>query len=524
MDAKEIIETINFDFSKDNLNDDEFYTRLFNSKTDYSEIEFHNILVAIKTRAKDYKITSEINEKIKIYQKVYKDNQKKADVLESVNRHKKSYPRWIDEDMKINEVEFVRDFAEMFQTEPKYKCINGDLYTVMGRVEDNQIKGEIQKLIEPWTKRRVASSVENLIKNLKNACYSEPIPIDEDNIYLENGFYNISSKMFFENKYQFTKNRLSAEYKRTDEKPNVWLKYLSELLQEEDIPIAQEYLGYCLIPTKRGQKALFIHGNGGEGKSVLKSVISNIFGKSYTLISIKDVAEGEFSVATLDNKLIAIDDDAQTSAFKETGKFKILITNSDPMLVNPKGRQAYEAVVYSRFIALSNQPIQALHDNTEGFFRRQILLKTKDKPKGRVNDAFLTDKILKEKSLILNWCIEGLHRLISNGYLFTESTNSRNNIHQLMCDSFNVLEFVKDDEYIEFKENCETTSNDLYSCYSLWCSNNGYEPVKQRTLMTYFKTNAEKFEVKATNNIFIDKKRSRGFKGILVRQKWDINI
>lgn len=391
----------------------------------------------------------------------------------------------------------------------------------MGKVDDNQIKNEIQNLIEPWTKRRVASSTDNLLRTLKNACYSEPIPLDENNIYLENGYYNVSSKMFFEHRYQFTKNRLNVCYERSQDKPVTWLKYLCELLPKDDIPIVQEYLGYCLIPTKRGQKALFIHGNGGEGKSILKSIVSNIFGNAYSLISIKDVVEGEFSVATLDNKLVAVDDDAQTSAFKETGKFKILITNSDPMQVNPKGKQAYETVIYSRFIALSNQPIQALHDNTEGFFRRQILIKTKDKPKGRINDAFLTDKILKEKSLILNWCIKGLHRLIDNGYIFTESANSCKNIHQLMRDSFNVLEFVEDKDYIEFTQSSETTSNNLYDCYTLWCSNNGYEPVKQRTLVTYMKTNQEKFGVEASNNIIVNKKRSRGFSGILIKQKWD---
>ena len=35
----------------------------------------------------------------------------------------------------------------------------------------------------------------------------------------------------------------------------------------DDILTLQEYLGYCLIPSTKGQKMLIITGKGGEGKS-----------------------------------------------------------------------------------------------------------------------------------------------------------------------------------------------------------------------------------------------------------------
>ncbi|MEI3238881.1 MAG: hypothetical protein V8S32_02280 [Lachnospiraceae bacterium] len=46
-----------------------------------------------------------------------------------------------------------------------------------------------------------------------------------------------------------------------------WLRFLSDLLEAEDILTLQEYLGYCLIPTNRGQVMMLLKGNGGEGKS-----------------------------------------------------------------------------------------------------------------------------------------------------------------------------------------------------------------------------------------------------------------
>ena len=39
------------------------------------------------------------------------------------------------------------------------------------------------------------------------------------------------------------------------------------VLQPEDIPTLQEFLGYCLLPTTKGQKMLMLIGKGGEGKA-----------------------------------------------------------------------------------------------------------------------------------------------------------------------------------------------------------------------------------------------------------------
>ena len=46
----------------------------------------------------------------------------------------------------------------------------------------------------------------------------------------------------------------------------IWLRFLSDLLEPEDILTLQEYLGYCLIPTNRRQVMMLLKGNGGEVK------------------------------------------------------------------------------------------------------------------------------------------------------------------------------------------------------------------------------------------------------------------
>ena len=60
--------------------------------------------------------------------------------------------------------------------------------------------------------------------------------------------------------------------------PVTWLRFLSELLEEMDILTLQEYLGYCLIPTNRGQVMMLLKGNGGEGKSRIGVVMQKLLG------------------------------------------------------------------------------------------------------------------------------------------------------------------------------------------------------------------------------------------------------
>ena len=40
----------------------------------------------------------------------------------------------------------------------------------------------------------------------------------------------------------------------------------------------QEFIGYCLIPSNKGQRMMVIKGNDGEGKSQIGVVLSRLFG------------------------------------------------------------------------------------------------------------------------------------------------------------------------------------------------------------------------------------------------------
>ena len=70
--------------------------------------------------------------------------------------------------------------------------------------------------------------------------------------------------------------------------------------------------------------------------------------------------------------LVMLDDDMKMEALTQTNNIKAIVTAELPMDLERKGQQSYQADMRVRFLALGNGRMQALHDRSYGFFRRQI--------------------------------------------------------------------------------------------------------------------------------------------------------
>ena len=291
---------------------------------------------------------------------------------------------------------------------------------------------------------------------------------------------------------------------------------LSELLQPEDIPTLQEFLGYCLLPTTKGQKMLMLIGKGGEGKSRIGLVMRSLLGDSMNTTSIQKVESNRFSRADLENKLLMVDDDMDMSALPKTNYIKSIVTSECKMDMERKGVQSYQSQLYVRFLCFGNGALTALHDKSDGFFRRQIVLTTKDRPAGRADDPFLVDKLLCEKEGIFLWCLEGLHRLIGNNYQFSISGKARENMETVKRSSNNVIEFLQSEGYIHFRADGEASSKAIYEAYTRWCDDNAQKPMSANRVSSELAQNDRLYNVEATNNVHVGGKRVRGFMGIEV--------
>lgn len=336
-----------------------------------------------------------------------------------------------------------------------------------------------------------------------------------DRIHCANGIYFLDGH--FEPKKVFCNNRLSVSYNPDAPKPLRWLQFLSELLEEDDILTLQEYLGYCLIPSTKGQKMLMLIGRGGEGKSRIGLILNAMFHSAMNVGNIQKVETNRFARADLEHRLLMVDDDMDMSALPRTNYIKSIVTAEAKMDLERKGIQSYQGQLYVRFLCFGNGSLTSLYDHSDGFYRRQLILTTKERPADRKDAPFLVEKMLDELEGIFLWCLEGLHRLIANDYSFTVSNRSAENVELIRRSNNNILDFLQSEGYIRFKADAESSSKAIYESYKMWCEDNALHALAANRLSSELAQNEKKYNVEATNNIYLaGGKRVRGFIGIEV--------
>ena len=420
-------------------------------------------------------------------------------------------PIWID-DKTINEVVFADEFLKNHPM----RCLHGLLYDIEGYVSDDKTKSNIYKEIKNYVSTGVDKKIENLLKVIKISCQVDDFPVDTDKIHFNNGTYSISEG-FSEHK-EWTLNRLPVAYNPDASEPKRWLKFLNELLDKDDIPTLQEFMGYCFIPCTKAQTMLLIIGKGGEGKSRIGVVLRHILGENMNTGSIKKLETNRFCPADQEGKLLLLDDDMSIEGLPSTNVIKTIVTVEGKMDLEKKGQQSYQGLIYARLIGLGNGALKALYDRSNGFYRRQLILTTKDKPADRVDDKNLSQKLIAESEGIINWCLDGLHRLVENGFEFTLSEKAKRNKSEVIKDNNNIVEFLNSDGYIAFDPKGTATSKDLYKIYTDFCYDNAIKPIISAvTFFKYMNENAESLKINPTKNLKGEYgKIVRGFKGIKI--------
>ena len=420
-------------------------------------------------------------------------------------------PEWLDDKGKIIEHKYCQCFLEHHPLLSKGE----DFFTTEGVVTDkDRLLRDVFDDIKEHLAGGLVTKAKNLLEAIRMECYDRgALEKYQDRVFLANGTLFLDGR-FVEEK-GFCLNRLPIRYNPNTPQPEVWLRFLSELLEPEDILTLQEFMGYCLIPCTRGQVMLLIKGNGGEGKSRIGVVMHTLFGANAKNGSIDKVENSAFARADLQHVLVMVDDDTKMEALSSTHYVKSIITAETPMDLERKKEQSFQGDMYVRFMAFSNGDLEALYDKSEGFFRRQLILQTRRKPPGRVDDPFLSDKLSQEAEGIFLWCLEGLKRLQANSYRFTVSQRAAENKEHAKRNANNLVEFLQSEGYIQLKADSTITSRELYAIYQMWCEDNGYRPIAQRSVSSYLKSHLEDYNLEASNKI-INKsgKQVNGFWGI----------
>ena len=367
-----------------------------------------------------------------------------------------------------------------------------------GQIHDERIlKRKIFSLIKPYVSSNLSQKVTNILEVIRMDCTIAEFPIETDRIHVANGTFYLNGELSDER--QFCQNRFPVAVNLCAGRPERFLNFLDNLLYEEDIPTLQEYLGYCLIPCTKAQKMMIIIGKGGEGKSRLGLILKKLMGSGVTMNSIQKIETNRFARADLEGRLVAVDDDMEMTALPKTSILKTLVTAESEIDLEKKGMQSYQGRLYARFLCFGNGELTAYNDRSHGFYRRQLVLYTKDAPPDRVNDPFLVEKMESELEEILMWCLGGLMRLVNNNYQFTISPRAQANAEAIQIQIDTVDAFMHSTGYIELVPNGIASSACIKSAYEQYCRDNVFKPVEDRTLIKRLHDDAAKYGLRYGN-------------------------
>jgi putative DNA primase/helicase len=202
-------------------------------------------------------------------------------------------------------------------------------------------------------------------------------------------------------------------------------------------------------------------------------------------------------------------------ALRQTNYVKSLVTAQGKMDLEKKGKQSYQGWMYARLLAFSNGDLQALFDRSDGFYRRQLILTTRERDPDRADDPHLAEKMSAEAEGVFFWAFEGLRRLVENRFQFTESDRSRINRESVKRSNSNVFDFMDSEGYIQLNPDAYTSSKDLYEIYRMWSEENSMTPLKSRSFSDCLIANQSRYHLEHCNTITNPAgRRVWGFRGI----------
>jgi len=304
-------------------------------------------------------------------------------------------------------------------------------------------------------------------------------------INLLNGTYEVTEnggKLREHNPDDFLTYVLPFKYEPLAKAP-LYQEYLNRVLPDiTSQQVLQEFHGYVFIRHLKLEKALVLFGNGSNGKSVQFEITTALFGESNistkTLGDLVDRDSGNDNRAKLKDKLLNYGSEIRAKSM-DVDMFKRLVSG-EPVTAREKYKTSFDLENTCKFMFNANKlPMEV--ERTEAYFRRFIIVPYEQYIEDDEKDPELHTKIINsELPGVLNWVIEGLHRLMLQKK-FTECEAANNALETYRKESSSVALFLEE-EFLVPSTTKTLPNRALYNMYSEWCNHSGMRRLGSRNL------------------------------------------
>ena len=283
-------------------------------------------------------------------------------------------------------------------------------------------KKDYKRAMSLRSKRKASDAIE-MIKGCKEYLVTaEDLNREDFLLNCKSGVVDLTTGRLWEHDKRWLFTQVTeAEYEQ-GYSSQVFKDFLEEILPDEETREALLYfLGYCLTGSVREEKALFIHGVGGNGKGSLIQVLEKVFGSFCTPFKIEAILAGKYEkdgdapnpeLSKLQYRRLAIAEEIPEGRVLDTAKFKIL-TGGDSLPI----RKLYsEPTVIKnptyKMIFSGNHLPKLNNAKDEGLRRRLMIIPFTQDFTGERRDTRLKERLSNPEvscgclSLLVEYCIK----------------------------------------------------------------------------------------------------------------------
>lgn len=343
-------------------------------------------------------------------------------------------------------------------------------------ISDKQAQKAVQKEMLP--RERTMAQITDAEKQWKLLTLKDIRELNANPyiINVRNGLFNVlDGKLTGHRTDYYSTVQLDVSYDDGADCP-LFKKYLEESMDGDmdQVALIQEMLGYFLIPVNAAQKCFVIVGEAAAGKSVLLRVINEILLGRQNVSNVSwQALNDKFKTAELFGKLANIFADLPTKNIDDNGIFKALV-GEDYLTVEKKNRDPFSFQSTARLLFSCNSIPKNCGDKSEGFYRRLIIIRFSHAVPKEKRDPGLLVKFGREADGIFMFALEGLRRLISNHFVFSETQANADELQSYREESDPILSFVR--ECCELDSMGSVGTTELYNKYEKYCAECGVKP------------------------------------------------
>ena len=304
---------------------------------------------------------------------------------------------------------------------------------------------------------------------------------DDDRVLLNcmSGTLEFNKKGFIQREHDikdYLTYKLNYHYNENATCPR-WNSFLDEMLPDETHQLLlHQYIGYAFTNHLKLEKALFLYGDGGNGKSVVQEVLTELLGKENTSsVSIGKLTKDPNTIILIEGKLLNYCSENEKTL--DPTMFKALVSG-EPVLGKKLYSDIRHVTNYAKLMFNMNS-LPDIKDESQSFVRRLLILNFNKKPK-KVDPELHFKIIDKELAGIFNRVLHALAKL-KRDKRFVYYKELDETLNQYKYENDVVQQFIDEVHETGFP-NGPTKVSEIHTCYVAFCNRHQ----EQRLSLTYF--------------------------------------